>query len=217
MKKYKNLGSEFFPKMDADAFIDLLGQIALYGVEEAARTLDRNNSPEFPAAFLRLHEGKLQLKPFFLWTSMLMRFRHWGPHGFHSDFCLPVFYGIEAGFELCASGAAIRRAASGSTRRASSGRDASPKRRRFGQMLLPGLLEAARLMQPRAIGNPYSEREMARACLRLLRKTMKWCPRDDRITNCCPQYNPREEVADIMMNVVGMSASDFEKHYEEPP
>ena len=37
---------------------------------------------------------------------------------------------------------------------------------------------------------------------------------DHLITNCCPQYNPREEVADIMMNVVGVSASDFEKHYE---
>lgn len=217
MKKYKNLGSEFFPKMDADAFINLLGSIALYGVEEAARTLDRNNPPEFPAAFLRLHEGKLQLKPFFLWTSMPCDSGIGVLMNLDLDFCLPVFYGIEAGFELCASGAAIRRAASGSTRRPSSVTDASPKRRRFGQMPLPGLLEAARLMQPRAIGNPYSEREMARACLRLLRKTMKWCPKDDRITNCCPQYNPRTEVADIMMNVVGMSASDFEKSYEEPP
>ena len=104
MKEFKNLGSENFPEMDADEFMNLLGSIALYGVEEAALTLDMNNPPEFPAAFLKLHDGKLQLKPFFLWTSMPCDSGIGVLMNLDLDFCRPVFYGTSDGFSICASG-----------------------------------------------------------------------------------------------------------------
>ena len=171
MRDLKNLGSEFFPEMDAVEFMDLLGLIAYEGEEEAACTLGMEETEEFPADFLKLHRGKLQIKPFFLWTDVPCDQGIGVLMNLDLGFCVPVFYGTAGNGFIAGSGSDIR--------------------------------------------EPYTEKKMAKACLKLLAETLEWCPIDFPIVNCCPKHITRNEVAEILKKELGMNDSDFLGNYSE--